>query len=144
LNRLLPFISRTAIMSSSWLFPIAQCESGFSTTQSDIDNTRITRVTLADSSLGVHKSSSHLAHKLVTPPARGKHSPQIAWEAFFPAGSINPSATIPGGFGFYLRGTPEFATRLESATEALFSYRVMFEDEWEWVKGGKLLVVTLF
>jgi hypothetical protein len=62
----------------------------------------------------------------------------VAWEAFYPEGSINPSATIPGGFTFYLKGPLDFAKRLESATEALFSYRVMFEEEWEWVKGGKL------
>jgi len=57
---------------------------------------------------------------------------------FFPEGSINPSGTIPGGFGFYLSGPSNFAKRLESATEALFSYRVMFEEGWEWMKGGKL------
>jgi hypothetical protein len=141
-RRLLPCICRTVVMSSShissWLFPISQYESGFSTTQSDIDTARVSRVPLADSSVGVHKSSSRLTHNLVTPPTRGDHSPRVAWEAFFPEGSINPSATIPGGFGFYLKGPPEFAARLESATEALFSYRVMFEDGWDFQKGGKL------
>ena len=122
----------------SWLFPISQYESGFSTTQSDIDNARVFRVPLADSSVGVHKSSSRLTHNLVTPPTRGDHSPRVAWEAIFPKGSINPSGTIPGGFVFYLNGPPKFAARLESATEALFSYRVMFEDEWDFKKGGKL------
>jgi hypothetical protein len=122
---------------SSWLFPVSEYESGFSTTKSDLDH-RISRESLSDSALGVHKSSSHLPHKLVTPPTNGDHSPHAAWEAFFPKGSINPSATIPGGFGFYLSGPPDFAKRLELATEALFSYRVMFEEGWEWVKGGKL------
>jgi hypothetical protein len=88
--------------------------------------------------LGVYKSSSNLPHKLVTLPAHGDQSPHTAWEAFFPEGSINPSATISGGFSFYLKGPSDFAKRLESATEALFSYKVMFEEEWEWVKGGKL------
>jgi hypothetical protein len=122
----------------SWLFPVSQYESGFSTTQSDIDNARVSRVPLTDSSIGVHKSSSRLTHNLVTPPTRGDHSPHVAWEAIFPKGSINPSGTIPGGFGFYLNGPPKFTARLESATEALFSYRVMFEDEWDFKKGGKL------
>lgn len=104
---------------------------------------RITQVSLSDSAVGVHKSSSRLPHKLVEPPAPcaaavDNHPPKIAWEAFYPKGSINPSATIPGGFGFYMSGPPDFAHRLESAREALFSYRVMFEEEWEWVKGGKL------
>jgi hypothetical protein len=122
----------------SSLFPISQYESAFSTTQSDIDNARVSRVPLADSSVGVHRSSSRLTHNLVTPPTSGDHSPRVAWEAIFPKGSINPSGTIPGGFGFYLNGPPEFAARLESATEALFSYRVMFEDGWDFQKGGKL------
>ena len=103
----------------------------------DVLSERIIQLSLLDSALGVHKS--RLPHKLVEPPAADDdHPPQIAWEALYPEGSINPSAAVPGGFGFYLSGPPDFARRLESATEVLFSYRLMFEEEWEWVKGGKL------
>jgi len=88
---------------SSWLFPISQYETAFSSMRSDVGNGNIHQVSLSDSGLGVHKSSSHLPHKLVKPPIHGDQPPHVAWEAFFPEGSINPSATIPGGFGFYLR-----------------------------------------
>ncbi|KAG7091566.1 hypothetical protein E1B28_010591 [Marasmius oreades] len=60
--------------------------------------------------------------------------PTHAFEAFYPKGSINPSAPIPGGFGFYLTGPNDFV----SGQEVLMSYRVMFQNDWEWVKGGKL------
>lgn len=129
--------------SISWLFPISQYESGFTTSRTNIIFDRITQVSLSDSAVGVHKSSTRLPHKLVKPPVAGaafddSNPPELAWEAFYPEGSINPSSTIPGGFGFYLSGPPDFAYRLESAAEAFFSYRVMFEEEWEWAKGGKL------
>lgn len=71
--------------------------------------------------------------------------PSTAWEALYPKGSINPSAEIPGGFGFYLAGTKDFSDLLEgpgqgqpSATEVVMSYRMMLERDWEWAKGGKL------
>ncbi|TFK65183.1 hypothetical protein BDN72DRAFT_845832 [Pluteus cervinus] len=65
--------------------------------------------------------------------------PKEAWEAFYPKGSINPNAPLPGGFSFYLSGPTAFANALsDGATEVILSYRVMLETEWEWVKGGKL------
>lgn len=129
-------------MTSSWLFPISHYEQAFTTARLK-EHGGITHVPLADTALGVHKSGSKLPHKVVCPPtpqttADGERAPQIAWEAFFPRGSINPAGEIPGGFGFYLRGPAGFASRLETATEVLFSYKVMFEEGWEWVKGGKL------
>ena len=51
---------------------------------------------------------------------------------------MNPSGSIPGGFGPYLSGPTAFAKRLETAKEAIFSYRLMLQKDWEWVKGGKL------
>lgn len=130
-------------MSSSWLFPISQYEQGFTTARLQSHPDGILQVPLADKALGVHKSGSKVPHKLVCPPPPQavidvERPPQIAWEAFFPKGSINPAGEIPGGFGFYMSGPADFATRLDSATEVLFSYRVMFEEGWEWVKGGKL------
>jgi len=61
-------------------------------------------------------------------------------EAFYPKGSINLSADIPGGFSFYLSEPQEFADRLDSETgsEVVMSHRVMLQDQWEWMKGGKL------
>jgi hypothetical protein len=96
---------------------------------------------LADKPLGVHKVSSKTKHALVTPPPPASPSqslPTVAWEALYPTGSVNPSAPIPGGFGFYLCGPEAFAKALPDATEVIMSYSCMFEREWEWVKGGKL------
>ncbi|KAG5641309.1 hypothetical protein DXG03_005542 [Asterophora parasitica] len=107
----------------------------------------LTHVSLTDSALGVHKSSSRTPHHLVTPPhsshkaSDGQPDPEKAWEARYPKGSINPSGTIPGGFGFYLTGPSDFKEALEKgsgAKEVVFGYRMMLEPGWEWVKGGKL------
>ena len=128
----------------SQLFPSVPFSSAFTTAsfpQNEHDP-RISEVELSDSSLGVHKTSSRHPHHVVNPPPPSTSCsvslPQKAWEAFYPKGSINPSGTIFGGFGFYLSGPLDFAKRLESANEVVMSYRVMFEDEWEWVKGGKI------
>lgn len=127
--------------TASSLFPVKHIKFGFTTAQLDLNH--VSKVPFSDPSLGVHKSSSQHPHKLVTPPqphdvVDSTSLPQVAWEALYPKGSINPSGAIFGGFGFYLSGPSDFANRLQSATEALFSYRVMFEDNWEWVKGGKI------
>jgi hypothetical protein len=104
----------------------------------------VCRLRLDDRSLGVHKISSKLKHALVTPPlpvdqeAAHTSLPNTAWEAVYPAGSVNPAGRIPGGFGFYLSGPEEFAKALPGAREVLVSYSCMFERDWEWVKGGKL------
>ncbi|KAF8963165.1 polysaccharide lyase family 14 protein [Flammula alnicola] len=122
------------------LIPINDFVSGF-TTCIHVNHAHIEHVNLGDSELGVHKVASRTTHKIVRPPSSSGSShetPSLAWEAFYPTGSINPKAQTPGGFGFYLAGPPAFVKRLETATEAIFSYRMMLQDEWEWVKGGKL------
>ena len=118
-------------------------EFGF-TTCNYIQDPKIQLFELDDHQLGVHKVSSRTTHKVVQPPnptlanLGGLPSPETAWEAFYPEGSINPSADIPGGFSFYLSGPQEFADRLETASEVVMSYRMMLQDGWEWKKGGKL------
>lgn len=136
-------LMRPTIMSLSPLLPVEDFEFGF-TTSLCLDDDRLLRCELADKALGVHKVSSKTTHHVVKPPeprsARDFQSqPRLAWEALYPEGSINPSAPIPGGFGFYLSGPPgEFQQRLAAAKEAVFSYRMMLQQDWEWVKGGKL------
>ena len=118
-------------------------EFGF-TTCKHIQHTKIQLFELDDHQLGVHKVSSRTTHKVVQPPFSTivnlgcLPAPETAWEAFYPEGSINPSADIPGGFSFYLSGPQEFADRLETASEVVMSYRMMLQDGWEWKKGGKL------
>ena len=116
-------------------------EFGF-TTSKHIQHPKIQLFKLDDDQLGVHKVSSRTTHKVVQPPNSTlddvEAPPETAWEAFYPEGSINPSADIPGGFSFYLSGPREFADRLESASEVVMSYRMMLQDGWDWKKGGKL------
>ncbi|PIL32927.1 hypothetical protein GSI_05045 [Ganoderma sinense ZZ0214-1] len=117
---------------------------GFTTYPSS-DDPILTLVTLADKELGVHRVTSSTTHKLVIPPVAvpGGDATTQAWEAVFPEGSINPgNKTSPhGGFGFYLRGPIHFADalkELERHAEVVFGYSVLFEEGFEFVKGGKL------
>ena len=108
---------------------------------------------LTDAALGVHKlSHPHiLTHRVVCPPVLHTAAAKVAssmqdanekeaWEAIYPKGSINPAGAVKGGFGFYLGGPQDFQARLmrEGAEEVLMAYEVMFEEGWEWAKGGKL------
>ncbi|KAL0950898.1 hypothetical protein HGRIS_007657 [Hohenbuehelia grisea] len=125
------------------LVPIQEYRFGFTTSSISLEN--IEHLLLNDAALGVHKASAKTPHCVVKPPAPedpqqcGPDLPELAWEAKYPKGSINPSAPIPGGFSFYLSGPTSFADHLlAGATEAVFSYRMMLSRDWEWVKGGKL------
>ncbi|PPR02089.1 hypothetical protein CVT24_011223 [Panaeolus cyanescens] len=129
------------------LIPVPEFSCGFTSSESLVLYfPELTVTTLADKVLQVHKSASRTPHPLVEPPPPSCISPipppfpppRKAWEAFYPEGSINPSARIPGGFGFYLKGPDQFSLELGAATEAVFSYRMMLQGEWDWVKGGKL------
>ncbi|KLO04817.1 hypothetical protein SCHPADRAFT_911425 [Schizopora paradoxa] len=95
-----------------------------------------------DDVLGVHRVNRQLTHSVVTLPSPPNDDgrEQKAWEAFYPAGSANPRGDIPGGFGFYMHGPEAFAQRLatEDVVEMAIGYSVLFPDDWEWVKGGKL------
>ena len=131
------------------LLPVKEFLVGF-TTSKYLVHPNLTQVALKDEELGVHKVSAKTTHQTVCPPSQPSniissddehihaHKPSLAWEAFYPKGSINPAAAIPGGFGFYLAGPPTFAKELKKATEAVFSYRIMLQEGWDWVKGGKL------
>ncbi|KAI0343633.1 hypothetical protein BDW22DRAFT_1191647 [Trametopsis cervina] len=126
-------------MTSTSLFPVdsSRILTGFTTVPS-LALPNIAHTPLSDAALGVHRVSPQTTHAVVASAGR----PQ-AWEAVFPAGSINPgNKTAPsGGFGFYARGPPEFRAALEvleEGQEVVLSYEVLFEDGWEWQKGGKL------
>jgi hypothetical protein len=128
------------------LFPISEFRSGFTT--SSVKHDRIEHVHFEDHALGVHKVSSRTSHRIVTPPTCKSSNippPKEAWEALYPKGSINPAGKTPGGFGFHVAGPKAFAEHLANgATEVVFSYRMMLEEGWEWVKGGKLPGVCEF
>ena len=105
----------------------------------------VARVALSDKTLGVHRVTSSTTHNLVTPPITvpGGDGSSQAWEALYLRGSINPgNKTAPhGGFGFYMRGPAPFSDALKGLSpgdEVAFGYDVLFEEGFEWVKGGKL------
>ncbi|KAL0574095.1 hypothetical protein V5O48_007854 [Marasmius crinis-equi] len=130
------------------LIPVSHFHHGYSTSrllcekqahQKDLKYVEIGK----SKELGVHKISLKTGFPaIVTPPPEAENelggsclpSPEFALEAFYPKGSISPGTLIPGGFGFYLTGPPDLVT----GREVVASYRVMFERDWEWVKGGKL------
>ena len=121
------------------LFPTEKKLQNAWTTCSNIGIPGIEILPLDDRKLQVHKVTASTSHPLVSPSGgNGLAAPDVAWEAFYPKGSINPQNPIPGGFGFYLSGPPEFKAGLRTANEVLFSYSVLFEKEWDFVKGGKL------
>lgn len=132
------------VMMDDLLFPsISQGQAlNIWSTCGSVSNPNIHQVALENSDLNVHRVNSRTSHNLVTPPppVYVPHAPppDSAWEATYPAGSINPKNSIPGGFGFYLSGPKDFKDGLKDATEVMFSYSVMFAADWEWVKGGKL------
>ena len=126
--------------TSAVLFPVPASHilSGF-TTCPTITLPPITHVDLSDTALGVHKAAARFTHDVVAPPhADADHA--RAWEAVFAAGSIAPGNRDlpPGGFGLYMRGPRAFADALPAAQEVLVGYEVLFEDGFEWQKGGKL------
>lgn len=127
----------------SSLIPVENFKNGF-TTCVHLKDDRLGHVPLGDKALGVHKVSSRTKHEIVTPPpshssSTALPSPTLAWEAFYPKGSINPGGENVGGFTFYLSGPDSFASQLKGgAQEVLMSYRMMLEDKWEWAEGGKL------
>ena len=133
------------------LFAVAPSlvSTGFTTCPAQSLPPVITLVKLADSELGVHRVTSNTTHTLVVPPVPvpGGDASTPAWEALFPQGSINPgNKTAPhGGFGFYVRGPAAFAQALKqlgdepgAPAEVVLNYDVLFEEGFEWVKGGKL------
>ena len=115
------------------LFPGGHTFSSGFTTASDVSVAGVAEIDLSDSSLNVIKVQSGMTHNVVS--QNGK----TAWEAVYPEGSWNPSNTPLGGFGFYLGGSDAFKSAIDGgARQVMFSYSVMFEDEFEFNKGGKL------
>lgn len=121
------------------LFPTEKQLHNAWTTCTQIGRPEVEILPLGDHELHAHRASPSPAHPVVTPPrGSGPGAPSVAWEASYPEKSIDPKSSKPGGFGFYLSGPPEFYAGLRTAKEALISYSVMFEKEWDFVKGGKL------
>ena len=107
------------------LFPVAHISSWTTSTSSG------SALPLNDDTLGVTKLLSALSHSYVTAPD-GKKSMQ----AHYPEGSYTFGHQPEGGLSFYAKGPDNF--NLDNAKEVTFSYSVLFEDSFDFNKGGKL------
>ncbi|KAG9127794.1 hypothetical protein FRC07_009181 [Ceratobasidium sp. 392] len=130
-QKTLPAVAHHSI-DSSHLFPLPVLQ-GFTTFPhcASLNSNNICLLPLTDRALGVEKATPGFTHRTVE--VDGVH----AWEAVYPQGSINPQGKIKGGFGFYMCG-PGGACEYECARDALFSYAIRFEEEFDFVKGGKI------
>ena len=114
------------------LFPSSlEYTSGF-TTADGIDLDGVDKVDLSDDDLNVFQVQSGMTHDVVD--INGK----TAWEAVYAKGSWNPSNTPLGGFGLYVSGADNFKDAIADAQELVVGYSIMFEDGFEYNKGGKL------
>ncbi|EJF56285.1 hypothetical protein DICSQDRAFT_175023 [Dichomitus squalens LYAD-421 SS1] len=84
-----------------------------------------------DATLRPTKEAHDYSHPYVSAPD-GVYS----IKAFYPKGSYNPSGTPRGGLSFYAPG-PQ-SVDLTTAREATLTYSVLFEEGFDFVKGGKL------
>ncbi|KAI1791567.1 hypothetical protein LXA43DRAFT_1074218 [Ganoderma leucocontextum] len=105
------------------LFPIPSEDSW--SVSSQIQNA----LPLSDATLRPTKEAQGFSHPYVNAPD-GVYS----IKAFYPAGSYKPSSSPRGGLSFYAPG-PE-SIDLTQAKEATLSYSVLFEDGFDFVKGG--------
>ncbi|TDL16632.1 hypothetical protein BD410DRAFT_731150 [Rickenella mellea] len=119
-----------------WLFPPSLSYKDGWTTSNFVNLPQVAKVDLCDEALGVHNIFSKTTHDVVDAPCSSKSQP--AWEACYPQGSINPQGDIAGGFGFYMTGPAQFKEALATAHEIIMGYSVLFQEGWEWAKGGKI------
>ncbi|KAH9914516.1 uncharacterized protein BXZ73DRAFT_92799 [Epithele typhae] len=88
-------------------------------------------LSLSDATFGVTKLIKALTHTYMNAPD-GKMSMQ----AHYPKGSYTFGHSPQGGFSFYATGPSDFS--LADAKEATLSYTVMFDEGFDFNKGGKL------
>ena len=108
------------------LFPVSQGSTSWS-----VSSLVTNALPLSDATFRPTKEISDLTHDTVTAPD-GVQSMQ----AKYPKGSFKPSATPRGGISFYAPGPAN--VDLTTAKEATLSYSVLFEEGFDFVKGGKL------
>lgn len=132
--------------NASHLFPVpVKTGSAWTTLPSSSAPAGVQVVPLADKSLGVIKVSANLTHNMVVAPGSAPAGTQ-AWQAIYPAGSYNPSATDAprGGIGLYFPGPSGAALNWSdpSVTQILFSYAVYFPTGFQYVCVIKSLLVS--
>ncbi|TFY65372.1 hypothetical protein EVG20_g5628 [Dentipellis fragilis] len=110
------------------LFPKGRGSSSW-TTSSDISGA----VSLSDATFRPTKMIKSLSHTYMKSP--GSDS-KLAMQAKYPEGSYTYDHDPAGGLSFYAPGPS--SVDLSSAKEVTLGYAVMFDEDFEWNKGGKL------
>ncbi|KAI0373150.1 polysaccharide lyase family 14 protein [Pilatotrama ljubarskyi] len=123
----LPFPDNSTLhaRAASKLFPVSD------TTSWSVSSQVSNALPLSDDTLRPTHDIKELTHNYVTAP-----DGVFSLKAHYPKGSFKPSATPRGGISFYAPGPA--SVDLTTAKEATLSYSVLFEDGFEFVKGGKL------
>ncbi|TBU29332.1 hypothetical protein BD309DRAFT_357697 [Dichomitus squalens] len=114
-----------AARATSTLFPVSDSTSW--SVSKDASNA----VPFDDTTFRPVSEIKDLTHDVVNAP---DGVPSI--QAKYPKGSFKPSAQPRGGISFYAPGPDN--VDLTTAAEATLSYTVLFEDGFDFVKGGKL------
>ena len=117
--------------SASRFFPSKFKYSSGYTTATDVFVTGVEQVELSNDALGIKTTKN-------SPKTIVRHEGKIAWEALYPEGSFPGSPIGKGGLGFYMNGSAVFHEALKTAKEAVFGYSVFFEEDFDFVIGGKL------
>ena len=110
------------------LFPIAQPSTSWTTLQGISG-----ALSLSDSTFNPDHVLSSLTHNYVASP--GSDS-KLSMQAHYPKGSYTFGHQPQGGISFYAPGPSD--VDLTTAKEATFGYSVMFDEGFDWNKGGKL------
>ena len=127
----LPLTSNPALTSraTSVLFPVSNASSSSWSVSKHISGSKA--VPFSDATFRPTNEIKGLTHDVVKAP---DGVPSI--QSKYPKGSFKPSATPRGGISFYAPGPED--VDLTTAAEATLSYSVLFEDGFDFVKGGKL------
>ncbi|KAL7282903.1 hypothetical protein ACG7TL_002319 [Trametes sanguinea] len=121
----LPLNTTHYTRGTSALFPVSDSNSW--SVSSQVANA----LPLSDDTFRPTNDLKALAHNYVKAP-----DGVFSLQAHYPKGSFKLSASPQGGLSFYAPG-PQ-SVDLTTAKEATLSYTVLFEDGFDFVKGGKL------
>ncbi|KAA1477666.1 hypothetical protein DENSPDRAFT_844847 [Dentipellis sp. KUC8613] len=110
------------------LFPKGRGSSSW-TTASDLSGA----IPLSDATFRPTKLIKSLSHTYMQSP--GPDS-KLSMQAKYPEGSWTYDHDPAGGLSFYAPGPED--VDLSTAKEVTFGYAIMFENDFEWKKGGKI------
>ncbi|KAH9914517.1 uncharacterized protein BXZ73DRAFT_81656 [Epithele typhae] len=112
--------------AASTLFPVDQGSKSWTVSKGQSG-----ALPLSDDTFRPFNEIKDLTHDYVSAP-----DGVLSMEAVYPKGSFKPSASPRGGITFYAPGPA--SVDLTTAKEATLSYTVLFEEGFDFNKGGKL------